>query len=830
MMAELIRQSSYLQPLAALLSKIDRPGSYCVAGRLTCPMPLLEVAGVGVVPFPVPEWSLTALEERAERAPFGRGEKTLLDLTVRDTWQFGPDDVSIGGKAWTETLHEILGVVTEGLGCPSGSVEAQLHKLLLYQQGGHFAPHRDSEKVDGMVATLVISLPARGTGGELVVRHQGHETRVDMRTEDPSEVTYAAFYADCEHEVRPVMEGHRLSLVFNLVRTDSAIASAPDSSHAADGIAEWLANYAVAACSCERPSIPSPGTVRFSHTGDDPHDDDDTDEPPEEDRPPEKLIWLLEHEYSEAGLSFSALKNRDDAVARTLIEVAPRAGCAAYAAILRIRQSIQAVDRWISHGERRIVTVNEEFPFEDLRWLESWAAPDGARPEFGKVPITPDEFIPSEYLDGIKADEERVEYPTANEALSVERCYRLAVLVVWPVDRSVDLVARGEVANAVNYLTFLRRKGARQPEDRKGQLAQAERLVSIWPEPASWSIGEDWLEPCAGLIEELVQLGDPELTERFLAGSVLPNYTALLHDAICQAALEIGPIQMGKLLGRALPTSVIFYPDTLIGLVSSLDRATRGGSDAEWDSVLRDLARRICDRLVGLEGREPGRSKLSGQSFERLFELLQRLGMVRDSGPVAESLVFGAYRVEPYRELPAALEALERTAPGLGEGRSILWRHSVLRLLERSSFPPKEPIDWVIRADIPVLPEEPGRRRNTARSWSYAECCRQLREFCNDAVETSRHFPARRDIRESFARTIRQMRLDIDCHTDHCGNPYRLVCVKNRASYERRLAEYAEDIEWMRKLANHEAAALPEAVWNGQLRDAIRRGEGSREQ
>ncbi|MDE0005360.1 MAG: 2OG-Fe(II) oxygenase, partial [Rhodospirillaceae bacterium] len=790
-------------------------------------MPLLEVAGVGVVPFPVPDSSVSALAERAERAAFGRGGKTVLDRTVRDTWQFSPDEVSIGGKTWTETLHEILGVVTKALGCPSGSVEAQLHKLLLYEQGGHFAPHRDSEKADGMVATLVISLPAWGKGGELVVRHRDHETWIDMRTEDPSEVTYAAFYADCEHEVRPVTEGHRLSLVFNLVRTDSTFASAPDSGHAADGIAEWLANYAVAACSGERPPVSSPDTVSLRY-GDGPHCDDPGDEPSEEDRPPEKLIWLLEHEYSEAGLSFSALKNRDDAVARTLIEVAQRAGCATYAAILRIRQSIQAVDRWISHGERRIVTVNEEYPFEDLRWLESWAEPGGARPEFGKVPVTPDEFIPSEYLDGINADEERVEYPTTNEALSVERCYRLAVLVVWPADLSVDVVARGGVANAVNYLAFLRRNGARQPADRKGPLAQAERLVSIWPEPVSWSIGEDWLEPCAGLIEELVQLGDPELTERFLAGSVLPHYTARSNNAICKAALEIGPIRTGDLLGRAVPTRVAYDPDTLIGLVSSLDRATRGGSDAEWDSVLRELARRICDRLVGLEGREPGRSKLSGQSCERLFELFQRLGMVRDSGPVAESLVFGAYRVEPYRELPAALEALERTAPGLGKGRSILWRHSVLRLLERSGFPPKEPIDWVVRAEIPVLPEEPGRRRNTARNWSCAECCRQLQDFCDDAVETTCHFPARRDIRGRLVRMIRQLRLDMDCHTERRGNPHRLVCVKNRASYQRRLAEYAEDIEWMQKLANHEAAALPEAVWHGQLRDAIRRGEGSR--
>jgi hypothetical protein len=37
---------------------------------------------------------------------------------------------------------------------------AQLYKMLLYERGSHFAPHRDSEKQEGMVATLVVMLPS----------------------------------------------------------------------------------------------------------------------------------------------------------------------------------------------------------------------------------------------------------------------------------------------------------------------------------------------------------------------------------------------------------------------------------------------------------------------------------------------------------------------------------------------------------------------------------------------------------------------------------------------------------------------------------------------
>ena len=37
----------------------------------------------------------------------------------------------------------------EELGCCSNNVEANLYKLLVYEEGGHFKPHRDSEKEDG---------------------------------------------------------------------------------------------------------------------------------------------------------------------------------------------------------------------------------------------------------------------------------------------------------------------------------------------------------------------------------------------------------------------------------------------------------------------------------------------------------------------------------------------------------------------------------------------------------------------------------------------------------------------------------------------------------
>jgi hypothetical protein len=60
-------------------------------------------------------------------------------------------------------------------GQTSVNLEARLYKLLLYEQGGHFAAHQDTEKEKGMLGTLVVQLPCceGHTGGSLAVRHNG---------------------------------------------------------------------------------------------------------------------------------------------------------------------------------------------------------------------------------------------------------------------------------------------------------------------------------------------------------------------------------------------------------------------------------------------------------------------------------------------------------------------------------------------------------------------------------------------------------------------------------------------------------------------------------
>ena len=68
-----------------------------------------------------------------------------------------------------------------------------------------------------MFATLVVELTASDGGGDLVISHAGKT--VTLKSEKHSGQHIVAFFADCTHEVTPVLSGCRVVLVYNLSHT-----------------------------------------------------------------------------------------------------------------------------------------------------------------------------------------------------------------------------------------------------------------------------------------------------------------------------------------------------------------------------------------------------------------------------------------------------------------------------------------------------------------------------------------------------------------------------------------------------------------------------------
>ena len=204
-----------------LLSMNNGPARFAVHGVLNLtPFPGLHIKGVGPVGLPLCEKQAKEVIAVATKAPYGLGEKTIVNEDYRKTWQIQPDEVEITNHHFQKKVQDIVSQVRQGMACNSNKVKANLYKLLLYEEGCHFKAHRDSEKEEGMFGTLIIQLPSVFKGSHLIVRHGSKTVTVEFDNErSPHEVVYAAHYADCEHEITPLISGYRLALIYNLVWT-----------------------------------------------------------------------------------------------------------------------------------------------------------------------------------------------------------------------------------------------------------------------------------------------------------------------------------------------------------------------------------------------------------------------------------------------------------------------------------------------------------------------------------------------------------------------------------------------------------------------------------
>ena len=107
--------------LAHLLRDSEPAGSF--SAQLMAPPHVLqlEVSGVGPVGLPVRAPLAKKLIAVARPAMFGRGEETLTDTSVRDTWELTPDQITLGGPGWTALMERALEHFRDELGLPRTS-------------------------------------------------------------------------------------------------------------------------------------------------------------------------------------------------------------------------------------------------------------------------------------------------------------------------------------------------------------------------------------------------------------------------------------------------------------------------------------------------------------------------------------------------------------------------------------------------------------------------------------------------------------------------------------------------------------------------------------
>lgn len=763
--------------LAAVLQTVRTPGDFFAAGACALHVPLIEVDSVGAIALPVLPAQVAQLIAVAERAPYGRGADTLVDTAVRRTWQIGADRVHIKGRHWNEMLEGVVEQAATGLGAGVG-VEAELYKLLIYDEGSFFLEHRDTEKSPGMFATLIVALPSLHTGGELVIRHREREARLDLRCADVSELAWAAFYADCVHEVLPIVSGCRLVLVYNLRRKGRGRLPRPPSYDKETAALERLLRRW-----CEE-------SVR-----------------PGEDQPL-KLVYPLAHAYTLAELSFAALKGADAAAATVLTTAAGNAACDLHLALLRIEESGAA--EYNGYGGRRWRGryhdddeeddddgSDDEFSvaevFDRALTLSDWRRPDGGVASLGALPFSDGEVCPPDALADMEPDEQHFHEATGNEGASFERSYQRAALVLWPHAARLRLIARAGLAASLPALGGLVEawiKARAKPGHVHWHEAHslAAEMLACWPVQAARRATEG-LSAESAMLSQLVRLQDRDLIESMVTSVVAAGaYAAGDNPALVQALKLLPASRVGTLLLAVVQGNA----DLHIG--GCADLMARAVGVSAWRGQLLGAAQALLDAMPG----DPARPKSPADAWRReradagvVHDTLRALAAAShaDLSALAEQAVTHWLAWPKTYGMDAVIvPALRR----LAERPALLNRPACMRLREaaldhlraRCALDLAPPADW---------------RRETHLSCRCAHCL-DLGRFLQSADQESWRFKAREADRRHVEDAIRQGRHDVDCSTERKGSPHVLVCAKNQASYERRVAQRRVDVDDLARL------------------------------
>jgi len=753
----------------------------------------LEVEGFGHVKLPVTPAKARKLLGLGQPARFGRGEQTLTDPDVRDTWEIPKHLVR---AEWNDaTLKVILATVKEELGLLNAAeLTAGLHSLLVYEQNQFFLAHQDSEKDHSMVGTLVVTLPSSYTGGELMVRH--NEEQKAYRGSKTA-LSLVAFYADCRHEVLRVKSGYRITLTYNLLLHGDTGRPEGD-----DGTAAELADLL-------REHFSTPVPRYYGGPAAD---------------PPNRLVYLLDHEYTPRALNWRRLKGADASRVALLRAAADKAGCEAVLALADIKTTHSAFEddyddyrygrRWDDDYDEDSCDDDDgsgdDTQYEIQELIDSevalthWTRPDGTRLEEASLSVDGTEVCASTPTGDIEPYSSEYEGYMGNWGNTLDRWYHRAAVVVWPHDQGFANRAETSPAWALDELVAKASAG-----DLPGTQAAAATLAAFWDGAVRARTAARTAEEggtVSGLFGKALRsadaVTDAETAAMLLRPFRIENLTDAYVNSFGKIADKYGQQWTAELLrtwfgGDQPPWAYLggqerpqWVSDWLPGLCQGLHATGSAGMVAA--QRLLDLAQEWIGKEIGtgLALSPPSyRDKKLGSLGQPLASVLAAAaaigaaatratvsGYIRKQEDAVTSLEMSALR---------AAQDLPRDGARGDAGFGDLAAHCAGRLRTRLARPQRASGDWSI--DLPA-------------GGCTCDLCDTLRVFLKDRSQRTFEWPLAQQRRHHVHSRIDAAELPVTHVTRRQGRPYTLVLTKAETLFAReREARITDetDLEWL---------------------------------
>jgi predicted 2-oxoglutarate/Fe(II)-dependent dioxygenase YbiX len=749
----------------------------------------LAVDGFGPIRFPVTPAKARKLASLGQPARFGRGEQTLTDPDVRDTWEIPKHLVR---AEWNGAeMRAILATVKYELGLPSAAeLTAELHSLLVYEPNQFFLVHQDSEKENSMIGTLVVTLPSSYTGGELMVG-LGEEWKAYRGSK--TALSLVAFYADCRHEVLRVMSGYRITLTYNLLLHGDTSRPAGGEGAIAE-LADLLSEH-----------FRTPTPHYYGGLAAD---------------PPNRLVYLLDHEYTVRGLGWHRLKGADASRAALLRSAAGKAGCEALLALADIKTTHSAFPAdegygyrehwgWDDHDEDDDEEPGEprggegEYDVRELIdsevTLTHWTGRDGARLEEAVLYVGGNEVCASTPTGALKPYESEYEGYMGNWGNTLDRWYHRAAVIVWPGDRAFANRAETSPAWALDELAAMASAG-----DVPGAQAAAATLASFWDGAVRARTGDEG-GGAAGLFGKALRAADDVADAKIAA--------MLLHPFCVEnlTAAHVG--SLGKIVGQ--------YGQQW---TARLLQTWFGGDQPAW-AYGTGLDRRqwVTDQLPGLCAGLHATGSAGVVAAQRLLDLAWDWS--RNGIEAVFATPSPSYRGEQLTELGKPLAAVLTAAAAIDAASTrhtacgyVRKQEDAVTALEMSALRAAKRPQGRMRGDAGFgelaadceqrLCARLARPQRASGDWSIelpaggcaCELCDTLRAFLSDMTRRTFEWPLAKERRQHIHSRIDGAELPVSHLTRRQGRPYTLLLSKTDALFARaREARIRDesDLEWL---------------------------------
>ena len=762
--------TSSLRTIESVLAGLGSRTAF--SAQRKAPAKALEIAveGVGQIGLPISEDQARALCEIADPAHYGQGEETLLDRGVRDTWVVPTERLKVEQESWNEVLLPLVEELRLELGVPR-PLRAELHSMLVYGPGQFFRPHQDSETNDEMVGTLVVTLPSTFRGGSFVVEHGGEKATYRGSKRD---ISLVAFYSDCRHEVRPVEGGYRVVLTYDLL-----IEEEREPSRAAAG----------------EPRVPQSLTRQLSdelcvffETPKPPKRYQQDDEPPDE--LPTRLVFLLDHEYTERGLSWNRLKGADAPRVQALRAAAGEIDCEMVLGLVEVRETWGCMEPgWDrrGYGRRRswhwddgwdevesVHTDPDGYELTELHddelTLDRWLLPDGAVEKVSS-------WVRNDEVCWIRPTAELQPYASEYEGFmgnygnTMDRWYRRAAAVLWPKERA--FAVRAEASPAWGLATMREAVRSGQVDDARDMAAA---FSSFWGRAEAKAEDPTLFE---NALSVATRLDDPQLAEDLLWPFSIVHL-APRHSSYCADLVEsYGAEWLEALLTRWSDHRASFHVsdsdptqwiESLPALCLALREEGTEGASSAGGLVLRDRWTWLREEFESARTFAPSRREEAAVRLAVPAAILLKCAAVIEEEELLHELLGYLRQAGDSMILPCSVQVVRLIdQPDEIPGLDLLAGDCVKQLEANLATPTRESVDWSI-----VLP--PG---------CTCELCQELDEFLTDGSAQQFEWPVAKQKRLHVHRRIDSHELPVQHVTRRSGSPYTLVLTKTRELFER---------------------------------------------